>query len=114
MKKKSGSGEVRPKPAAEAQLPSQGREDSRQISARGAAAGSSPTDGGPMPEQIRLTKREIDVLRLMAIGLQNKEIGAVLSITEGTVKIHVHNILSKLDVSSRSRAIARVLSEFLL
>jgi DNA-binding NarL/FixJ family response regulator len=50
----------------------------------------------------------------MATGLQNKEIGTALAITEGTVKIHVHNILSKLAVTSRTAAIARALTRALL
>lgn len=63
---------------------------------------------------IQLTSREVEVLRLMATGLQNKEIGTALFITEGTVKIHVHNILSKLAVTSRTAAIARALTRALL
>jgi two-component system NarL family response regulator len=52
-----------------------------------------------------LTRREIEVLRLMAADMSNGEIGAALFITEGTVKIHVHHILSKFGVESRSGAI---------
>lgn len=48
-----------------------------------------------------LTPREIEIVRLVASGLRNKEIGRTLSITEGTVKIHVHNIYDKLGVDSR-------------
>lgn len=59
--------------------------------------------------QGQLTIRELDVLRLMAAGLRNREIGAELSITQGTVKIHVHNILSKLDARTRTEAISKAL-----
>lgn len=52
----------------------------------------------------KLTEREIDVLRLLAKGLSNKEIATSLSITEKTVKTHVSNILSKLNVPSRTQA----------
>lgn len=52
-----------------------------------------------------LTRRELEVLRLMAADMGNKEIGAALFITAGTVKVHVHHILSKLGVNSRSGAI---------
>ncbi len=52
----------------------------------------------------KLTEREIDVLRLLAKGLSNKEIASSLSITEKTVKTHVSNILSKLNVPSRTQA----------
>jgi DNA-binding NarL/FixJ family response regulator len=51
-----------------------------------------------------LTQREIDVLRLIAKGLANKEIARELSIGEKTVKTHVSNILSKLGVLSRTQA----------
>jgi two-component system NarL family response regulator len=51
-----------------------------------------------------LTARELEVLRLIAQGKSNKIIAADLSISEGTVKIHVNNILSKLGVSDRTHA----------
>jgi DNA-binding NarL/FixJ family response regulator len=53
----------------------------------------------------QLSAREIDVLRLIAKGMANKEIGATLHVVEGTVKIHVTNILAKLHVSDRTQAI---------
>jgi NarL family two-component system response regulator LiaR len=52
----------------------------------------------------KLTERETEVLRLLAQGKSNKEIGATLVIGEKTVKTHVSNILSKLGVSSRTQA----------
>lgn len=51
-----------------------------------------------------LTERETSVLRLLSRGLSNKEIGARLGIQEQTVKSHVHHVLSKLGVSSRTQA----------
>lgn len=54
-----------------------------------------------MPE---LTKRELDVLRLIVDGKSNREIGQNLGITEGTVKAHVNSILRKLDVEDRTQA----------
>jgi DNA-binding NarL/FixJ family response regulator len=53
-----------------------------------------------------LTERELAVLRLMCEGKSNKEIGATLFISEGTVKTHVKNLFAKLDVNSRSEAVA--------
>ena len=53
----------------------------------------------------QLSAREIEVLRLVARGLANKEIASALDIVEGTVKIHVTNILAKLRVSDRTQAI---------
>ena len=52
----------------------------------------------------QLTARELEVLKHIAQGKSNKIIAADLSISEGTVKIHVNNILSKLGVSDRTHA----------
>ncbi len=52
-----------------------------------------------------LTSREVEVLRLMVVGKSNKEIGSSLDVTEGTVKVHVNHILSKLGVAGRVEAI---------
>ena len=56
-----------------------------------------------------LTPRELDVLRLMAQGKSNLQIGNALYIAEGTVKAHVNSILSKLHVSDRTQAITTAL-----
>ena len=55
--------------------------------------------------RIELTDREIEVLALMARGLSNKEIGASLGRTEGTIKVHVLHILQKLDADDRTHAV---------
>jgi two-component system, NarL family, response regulator len=52
-----------------------------------------------------LTTREIEVLQLISQGLRNKEVGAMLGITEGTVQIHVKNIFAKLGVNDRTGAV---------
>ncbi|MEH1951870.1 MAG: response regulator transcription factor [Nostoc sp.] len=52
-----------------------------------------------------LSERELEVLRLMAQGMGNQEIGTALSIGESTVKSHVNRILSKLGVSDRTQAV---------
>jgi DNA-binding NarL/FixJ family response regulator len=52
-----------------------------------------------------LTPREIDVLRLIAAGNANKEVGAQLSLTEETVKGHVKSILAKLGANDRTHAV---------
>ena len=54
-----------------------------------------------------LTDREIEVLRMMAGGYSNREIADGFSLTEGTVKNHVSNILSKLGVRDRTRAVLK-------
>ncbi len=51
-----------------------------------------------------LTERELEVLRLIAQGRSNKEIGVTLHLTEGTVKGYVSTILSKLNVADRTQA----------
>ena len=51
-----------------------------------------------------LTARELEVLTLIVKGMSNSEIGTALTISTGTVKIHVNNILSKLGVSDRTQA----------
>jgi len=53
-----------------------------------------------------LSERELEVLRLVAAGLSNREIAERLIITVGTVKTHVHNICGKLDARGRTRAVA--------
>ncbi len=53
-----------------------------------------------------LSQREMEVLQRMATGKSNKEIGTELFISDGTVKTHVSSIFSKLDVVSRTEAIA--------
>ena len=62
---------------------------------------ASPAAGPPQPE---ITRRELEILQLVADGLSNREIGRRLSITEGTVKNHVHNALEKLHLTNRIQA----------
>jgi two-component system NarL family response regulator len=66
-----------------------------QVQARLAERATMPT----------LTTREIEVLQLISQGLRNKEVGAMLGITEGTVQIHVKNIFAKLGVNDRTGAV---------
>ena len=56
--------------------------------------------------QDNLTERELHVIRRVASGKSNKEIAAELDISEGTIKVHVSNILRKLGVTGRTEAIA--------
>lgn len=57
------------------------------------------------PPTVELTAREKDVLRMLMAGHSNKRVGQKLGITEGTVKIHVKNLLHKLGVRSRVEAV---------
>ena len=54
-----------------------------------------------------LSQRELEVLRLIALGLSNREIAGKLVVGAGTVKTHINNIYRKLDVASRTQAVAR-------
>jgi len=58
----------------------------------------------PHPAENTLTLRELDVLRAIADGLSNQEIGERLFISENTVKFHVHSLLSKLNLPDRREA----------
>jgi DNA-binding NarL/FixJ family response regulator len=60
-------------------------------------------DGLPAP----LTERELDVLQLLAKGLSNREIGNKLSLTEGTAKNYVMNVLQKIGARDRTQAALR-------
>lgn len=68
----------------------------------------------PVTPVSRLTKREVEVLGLVARGLSDKEIAATLRLSEHTVHRHVANILAKLDVSSRAAAVGMAVSGHLL
>lgn len=85
----------------------------------GAAAGKAPSSSGELQrvagamsknfavknqEEVPLTNREIQVLRHVALGLSNKEIGRSLGISIETVKEHVQNILRKITVTDRTQA----------
>ena len=56
-----------------------------------------------------LSTRELEVLRLLVVGRRNRDIAGALDITEGTVKLHVSSILSKLGAVDRTEAVTRAL-----
>jgi two-component system NarL family response regulator len=57
--------------------------------------------------RVQLTLREMAVLRLVAAGKPNREIGELLNISEGTVKIHLSHLFEKLGATSRTDAVAK-------
>ncbi|WP_327351367.1 helix-turn-helix transcriptional regulator [Streptomyces sp. NBC_01304] len=59
-------------------------------------------------QPVRLTPRELDVMRAVANGLSNAAIAGQLVVSTGTVRKHLENIFHKLDVSSRTAAVARI------
>ena len=73
----------------------------------------SQPDRGPV-STFRLTERELEVLRLVAQGLNNKDIAKRLFISENTVKNHVRNLLEKLQLHSRMEAVMYAVREKLL
>ena len=73
----------------------------------------SQPDRGPV-STFRLTERELEVLRLVAQGLNNKDIAKKLFISENTVKNHVRNLLEKLQLHSRMEAVLYAVREKLV
>lgn len=59
----------------------------------------------------QLTDRERQIMRLVSEGLSNKEIGRFLNITDGTIKVHLHHIFQKLDISNRTVLAAFAISQ---
>ncbi len=58
----------------------------------------------PQPTEESLSQREVEVLKFVARGMPNREIARTLAIKEGTVRIHVGNILNKLQLANRTQA----------
>ena len=76
-----------------------------------------PAIGARLAERmtrLELTARELEVLKLIALGRSNKEIGNVLGIAEVTVKLHVGHILTKLQVNDRTQATTTALQRGIL
>ncbi len=79
-----------------------------QLMADGAT--SSPSD----PSAQVLTSREQEILTMLAAGARNRDIAGTLSISERTVKVHVANVMNKLEANTRTEAVARAIKLGLL
>jgi DNA-binding NarL/FixJ family response regulator len=101
----------------------EGRDIVRAV--RSTAAGQTALDPAVAPRLIArltqpaahgetLTERELDVLRLAARGLTNKQIGAELAISDRTVQNHLANIYARLAVASRTEAVTQALQRGLI
>lgn len=75
---------------------------------------STPERGGNVAAAAGLTRREREILGLLAQGLSDKEAATALNLSEHTIHRHVSNILNKLDVPSRTAAVAQAVQHGLL
>ena len=81
------------------------------------ATSTSKTIAPPVPDNDpleKLTDREEEILKLLAVGLSNKEIAQQLSLSEGTVKNHISAILAKLHANDRTQAVLTALKRGLV
>ncbi|GAB4469626.1 MAG: response regulator transcription factor [Elainellaceae cyanobacterium] len=84
---------------------------------RAAPPAAVPSVPASNPAQLlaaSLTQRELEILTLMSSGKNNQEIAAALHITPGTVRVHVHSILQKLDVRDRTQAVLAAIQQHLV
>ncbi len=71
----------------------------------------APDLSAPMENSLGLTKREIQILELVARGVTNKQIGEQLNLSNRTIEVHMHNIFMKLGVTSRTEAVTRAIRD---
>ncbi|MBW5438014.1 response regulator transcription factor [Bradyrhizobium canariense] len=81
-----------------------------QSPSTGWEVGGEPCAGEEKP-LTHLTDRELQIMRLVSEGLSNKEIGRRLNIADGTIKVHLHHIFQKLDISNRTVLAALAISQ---
>jgi len=77
------------------------------LAAFGRQADLQPASVTPPPSEEPLSEREREVLRLIAEGLSNQQLAARLYLSPHTIKVHTRNIYGKLDVTSRTQAVAK-------
>jgi DNA-binding NarL/FixJ family response regulator len=76
----------------------------QSVSVSSSSSSTMNKAGTPPPQSADLTEREVEVLRLIALGATNREIAEQLVLSEGTVKNHISNILSRLGLRDRTQA----------
>jgi two-component system, NarL family, nitrate/nitrite response regulator NarL len=84
----------------------------RGLASRSHSTGQVAEDSraGEEKSLTQLTDRERQIMRLVSEGLSNKEIGRCLNIADGTIKVHLHHIFQKLDISNRTVLAALAIS----
>jgi two-component system, NarL family, response regulator len=75
----------------------------QEIQAAFGSKNAKPSPSGS--DRFPLTKREREILSLLAAGKSNQEVAEILYISTGTVRVHMHAILQKLDVKDRTQAV---------
>jgi two-component system, NarL family, nitrate/nitrite response regulator NarL len=87
--------------------------DGRRLSPLPLLKQAGPSRQGANVEDVLmvLTDRERQIMRLVSEGLSNKEIGRRLNIVDGTIKVHLHNIFQKLEITNRTVLAALAISK---
>ena len=84
----------------------------RRLSLRASRPGEAGTSTDASEKALAvLTNRERQIVKLVSAGLPNKEVGRQLNLTAGTVKVHLHNIFSKLAINNRTALTALAVSD---
>ena len=84
----------------------------RRLSIRASRPGEAGTTTDASEKALAgLTERERQIVKLVSAGLPNKEVGRQLNLTAGTVKVHLHNIFSKLAINNRTALTALAVSD---
>jgi DNA-binding CsgD family transcriptional regulator len=85
-----------------------------RLAARLAAAADGQRPRLPPKAAIALTDRETDVLRQISLGMSNKEVARILTISPSTVRTHVESVFRKLECSTRAAAALKAFTQGLL
>ena len=84
----------------------------QRLSIRASQSGEAHTTTDTSEKALAvLTSRERQIVKLVSAGLPNKEVGRQLNLTAGTIKVHLHNIFSKLAINNRTALTALAVSD---